>query len=228
MSTNLIATIDQMIEQKHLLKHPFYQAWNAGTLSRQILQEYARQYYKHVDAFPRYVSATHSNCEDITIRQQLLENLREEEQGDDNHPALWMKFANALGVNDDDVRSTESLPETNKFVDTFYQLTKEGTALEGITALYCYEAQIPEISSVKIDGLRKFYSVDSTAGLSFFTAHETADKIHRQVGRDMLQQLIRTADDERQAVRAAKQSLDAMWEFLDGIERKMQEEKQVN
>ena len=228
MNTKLIATIDQMIVEKHLLNHPFYQAWNAGTLTREILQEYARQYYKHVDAFPRYVSATHSNCEDITIRQQLLENLREEEQGDDNHPALWMKFANALGMNDYDVRSSEASPETKIFVDTFYQLTKGGTALEGITALYCYEAQIPEISTVKIEGLKKFYGVDSTAGLSFFTAHETADKIHRQVGRDILQQLIRTADDETQALRAAKLSLDAMWEFLNGIERKMLEEKSVN
>ena len=40
-----------------MLKHPFYVAWSEGKLSREVLQEYAKQYYAHVRAFPTYVSA---------------------------------------------------------------------------------------------------------------------------------------------------------------------------
>src|SRR6185436_9263330 len=74
-----------------MLKHPFYVAWSEGKLTKEILGEYAKQYYAHVKAFPTYVSGVHSQCEDVSIRQQLLENLIEEERGEDNHPELWLR-----------------------------------------------------------------------------------------------------------------------------------------
>lgn len=87
----------QELSPKHLLKHPFYQAWVKGELPLESLGTYARQYFQHVKQFPRYVSATHSNCEDIGPRQLLLENLVDEERGDRNHPELWLRFAEGIG-----------------------------------------------------------------------------------------------------------------------------------
>ena len=53
--------LGQKLDQYHLLKHPFYQIyWNEGKLTREIIKDYAEQYYQHVKAFPRYISATHS------------------------------------------------------------------------------------------------------------------------------------------------------------------------
>ncbi len=71
--------LNTKLDEFHLLKHPFYQAWNEGKLSREIIKDYAEQYYHHVKAFPRYISATHSICEDIEQRKILLENLNDEE-----------------------------------------------------------------------------------------------------------------------------------------------------
>ena len=51
-NTQLLEKIDAAIAEKNLLKHPFYQDWQAGKLSRESLQLYAAQYYRHVDAFP--------------------------------------------------------------------------------------------------------------------------------------------------------------------------------
>jgi len=48
----LIDDLDRAIAERNLLKHPFYQAWQAGTLNRKKLQLYAAQYYLHVEAFP--------------------------------------------------------------------------------------------------------------------------------------------------------------------------------
>ena len=55
------------------------------------------KYYAHVSNFPIYISATHSRCDDIKVRQLLLENLNDEEKGEENHPELWMRFAEGLG-----------------------------------------------------------------------------------------------------------------------------------
>ena len=94
---SFIEQVDSQIKNHHLLNHPFYKAWNTGDLEVSTIQEYAAQYYKHVSAFPRYLSAIHSNCDDIKTRQILLENLVDEEMGAENHPELWMRFAEGMG-----------------------------------------------------------------------------------------------------------------------------------
>jgi len=53
---SFIKNVDKKIDTMHLLKHPFYEAWNAGELEVETIQEYAAQYFNHVNAFPRYLS----------------------------------------------------------------------------------------------------------------------------------------------------------------------------
>jgi hypothetical protein len=66
---DILYGIDIRVEERHPLKHPFYQAWTASTLSMQALRDYAGQYCHHVAAFPTYVSAVHSQTDDLTIRR---------------------------------------------------------------------------------------------------------------------------------------------------------------
>ena len=54
-NSELLDKIDAAIAGKSLLKHPFYQDWQAGKLSRESLQLYAAQYYRHVEAFPKHL-----------------------------------------------------------------------------------------------------------------------------------------------------------------------------
>ena len=53
----LVNELDALVAKWHLLKHPFYQAWTAGTLDRSNLQLYATQYYHHVRTFPGHLHA---------------------------------------------------------------------------------------------------------------------------------------------------------------------------
>ena len=90
--------LNKKLDEYHLLKHPFYKSWNEGKLNREIIKDYAEQYYQHVKAFPRYISATHSICEDLDKRRILLENLQDEEKKDADHPMLWKNFALSVGA----------------------------------------------------------------------------------------------------------------------------------
>ena len=62
--------LNKKLDKYHLLNHPFYKSWNDGKLTREIIRDYAEQYYQHVKAFPRYISATHSLCEDLEKRKK--------------------------------------------------------------------------------------------------------------------------------------------------------------
>ena len=50
---SLLDGIDRLIEERHLLKHPFYRAWSDGAHSLETLRFYSQQYWHHVAAFPQ-------------------------------------------------------------------------------------------------------------------------------------------------------------------------------
>ncbi len=110
-------SLNNKLDELHLLNHPFYQSWNTGSLSLQALQTYAKEYYHHVAAFPRYISGIHFLCPDLKMRQVLLGNLIEEEQGDENHPELWKRFAEGLGITRSDLLEDAQVKETQELVE---------------------------------------------------------------------------------------------------------------
>ena len=208
--------IDNDIAEKHLLKHPFYLAWTRGELSKEALADYARQYYRHVAAFPTYLSAVHANCDDQATRKQLLSNLIDEEAGSPNHPELWLKFTEGLGVSDVDVRESGKWPETKNLIDTFRSVCANGSTAEGLAALYAYESQIPAICESKIDGLKKHYGFTDPEHYRYFTVHIEADREHSAVERKMLAGYIDNHNFE--SVKASvTRILDALWEMLSGV-----------
>ncbi len=215
--TQFEINLHNAVMEYSMLKHPFYVAWTEGKLSKEILGEYAKQYYAHVRAFPTYVSAVHSHCDDIAIRQELLENLIEEEQGNENHPALWLRFAEGLGVNRDDVKNAELLPSTISSVARLKELTQSDDYRDGLAALYAYETQIPEVACTKREGLRSFYGVDDERAVAFFRVHEGIDVMHQQVEKKILNDKCGTEAERRQALHVAQESAKALLGFLDGV-----------
>src|SRR5438094_7825319 len=181
-----LGKIDNDIAVKHLLKHPFYLAWTRGELSKDALTDYARQYYHHVAAFPTYLSAVHANCDDQATRKQLLGNLIDEEAGSPNHPELWKKFADGLGIDDAELARTEKQPETKKLIETFRSVCGYGSTAEGLGALYAYESQIPSICDSKIDGLKKHYGFTKSEHYEYFPVKMEADGGHSAPERDWL------------------------------------------
>ena len=214
-----INEVEKRITKNHLLNHSFYKAWNAGELEVSSIQEYAAQYFKHVSAFPRYLSAIHTNCEKIAIRQELLENLVDEEQGDENHPELWLRFGEGMGKSRESIVQTEAMEETQELVDIFMKLTRDQKTHIGMAALYCYESMVPEIAENKIDGLKKFYGINDENTLKFFTVHLHADKWHREVIRNLMSQLCDSSVKQEEALAAIDEALYALNNFLTGMEQ---------
>ena len=219
MEKNFIDKIDNLIEKHHLLNHSFYKAWNAGELPKETIREYAAQYFQHVSLFPRYLSAIHSNCDDIKTRQLLLENLNEEEQGKENHPELWMRFAEGMGNTRKNVNGISPIKETEELVKIFKKLSKSEKYHIGLAALYCYESMQPEISETKKDGLQKFYNINDEDTLKFFTVHMHADKWHRKVVRNIIKKVADSKSKQNEITASVESALGALNNFLTGMER---------
>lgn len=220
LQSNYMQQLDRQLNENHLLKHPLYQAWSAGKLSLDNLRDYACQYYHHVDAFPRYLSATHSNCQYSEARKVLLENLNDEEgmNGLDSHPALWLQFTKGLGLSEDTVINCELFPETKQFISDFLTLSRSSYA-EGLGALYAYERQIPQTAASKITGLKQFYNIADEATLKFFLIHLEADVEHAEATKTLIKNL--PMEEKIIAEKAAKKIAKSIWNMLSGIQTRM-------
>jgi len=209
--------LNKKLDQFHLLNHPFYKSWNEGKLTREIIKDYAEQYYQHVKAFPRYISATHSLCEDIEKRKILLENLQDEENHEADHPKLWKNFATEMGADSETIENVKKESFTKDLIDNFFKQGRSSYA-EGLASLYTYERQIPEIAETKIQGLKKHYKCNSKKGLEFFEAHKSADVYHRAECEKLLDSL--SASEQNKAEKAALSTAKYLWNFLSGMSAK--------
>jgi pyrroloquinoline-quinone synthase len=205
--------LNAKIEAKHLLKHPFYQAWTKGELSLEDLRAYSRQYFAHVRAFPAYLSEMHSRCEDLDARRTIAANLADEEATSPTHPELWLDFAAGLGESRDAVMNQPTGPKFQTLVDTFRSLAREGTGVAA-AALYCYEKQIPAVSATKIQGLKDNYGILSDDTLRYFSVHESADVEHAAQWETLIE---RHAISAEKAEQVADQVLDALNGALDEV-----------
>jgi pyrroloquinoline-quinone synthase len=213
---DVLARIDALIEERHLLSHPFYTKWVAGTLPVEAIRDYARQYYAFESAFPRYLSAIHSRCPDPDVRRTILDNLWDEEHGEENHAELWLRFAEGMGVSREEVRSATPRPATEDLLETYRLASTERPVVAGLAAIHAYERQVPAVASAKIEGLRRHYGVEDGRTVAFWETHRELDVEHADGERRHLAHL--AASHPAEAVEATDQALSAWWGFLGGLD----------
>jgi pyrroloquinoline-quinone synthase len=147
----------------------------------------------------------------------LLENLIEEERGSENHPELWLRFCESLGLTRDDVKAGAPNDATRTLIATMKSLAREGALHEGLAALYAYESQIPAVAKAKIEGLAKNYGISGERDVAFFSVHMEADVAHSQTSREILRDLCDSPAKSAEAERATTRTLDALYGFLDSV-----------
>jgi pyrroloquinoline-quinone synthase len=111
-----------------------------------------------------------------------------------------------------------TVPELARLLDSFHQVSREGSPEEALASFYAYESQVPRVAAEKARGLREMYGADQkTCG--YFTLHTSADVYHSRVWKNQLTKLV---DDNPaaadRALIAAESAAQALWNALDGIE----------
>jgi pyrroloquinoline-quinone synthase len=203
--------IDSEIEKRSLLKHPFYRMWSEGKLTIDHLQGYSKEYFQLVKAVPSLVESI--PAADSAVKDDIASNAREEAQ----HVEPWIKFAESLGISRSELSGYEGEAKTKSAVSAL-QVLAVSSFEEAVAAMYAYEAELPKISRSKIDGLKKYYDLDSKDATRYFEIHEEADVRHAQVWREILQKI--PADKQEIAYYAAVKSLKAQNLLLDSVQEK--------
>lgn len=186
------AQFDAVIAEYDLLQHPFYQAWSAGTLPVEALQDYANDWAGFIGLVPQGW-ASHG---DEAVAVEELE-----------HRVLWEGFANGLGVETGEVRSEGARRLADAAARRF------SSPAGSLGALYAFEAQQPHTSASKLKGLREHYSLPEGAH-TYFEVHETdfAEPA-------LLMERIEALDEagRAEALEACREVAKALWDGLSSL-----------
>lgn len=213
MKNLLIERIDYEIEKHSLLKHVFYQMWSEGKLTINHLQGYSKEYFQLVKVVPKFVENIFNVITDPSLKRAVGQNLKEESE----HIEPWIMFSTAMGVQRNDLASYKGENETNMAVSALSQLT-ERSLEEAVAAMYAYEKELPKISKSKIDGLKRFYGLQSNEATKYLEIHEEVDLRHSEVWKNILKTI--PEDKQECALNAAISSLEAQNKLLDSVHKK--------
>ena len=203
--------------------HPLWHAIADGKLSREQMKLFAVQFFLKVREFPRAVSAMHANCPFADERMALAESVYEEETGRISgsyrpHPEIFISFGEALGLSRIELTEGRPLPATRALIDWFELSTKQRSFIEAAAAIsLAAEGQVPGAFGPFARRLQQHYGLSREA-VEFWDVHEIADAEHSAVGDHIVVRHATDAATQARVRDALQHSLDAWWQFFDGIQ----------
>ena len=202
--SSLIKRIDQIIEDKSLLKHPFYEMWSDGKLELDSLKGYSKEYYQLVKQVPRFMEPIVEGATS-DMKDELIQNMKEES----DHIPLWEKFAGSIGISESELQGYDGLEKTKRAV---FNLSSLMDYDNGACAMYAFEKEIPKVSKTKLEGLKEFYGIDTKDAIEYFEEHMSADIRHAASWQKIINN---TSTDDSIMLSTAEKSVSAQNLLLD-------------
>ena len=191
---------------RHLLTHPFYRRWEAGTLGEGELAAYAEQ-YRHIErALPATLASIAAGLPEGPARALVEANLADELGVPAPHALLFESFAQAAGAASDVAPSAGHRRALGGI--------RSASATDPVAALAmvaAYEVQAADIAASKAEGLRRHYGLD-TDGTRFWDVHTTLGACPRRL---VDRRPGGVGGGSRRGHAAARVAAEAWWEFLD-------------
>ena len=198
--------LNDLLAERRLLEHPFYQRWSAGTLGRDELVAYAGQYRAIEAQLPVTLGEIHAALEEGVAKNYVAQNLADELGNPASHLDLFDRFSAALGA-----EATTPQPAMATLVDTYATASSKSSAY-ALGVLAAYEVQGSAIADTKGEGLRSWYDM-SASDTTFWDAHVELEADHAAWTVEALASL---SDAElEEAFAGAEASATAWWGFLD-------------
>jgi pyrroloquinoline-quinone synthase len=204
MASTTSSALSGLTSRWPLLKHSFYQRWTDGSLTTDELRYYSDQYRHLVVALPQWLNIAAAGHP--TRGPELTAHAREEAA----HVALWDRFREGIGV---EGAGDPPNAATSTVLGIGRALADQGL---GTAAAWALEAQAPEVSRAKADGLARHYGIDGGSGAAYFELHSTMDVAHTRELEAAIDEL--PADLQDRAVKAANSILAGLWDILSSSE----------
>jgi len=198
------------------VRHPFVVGVNNGTIPLHQIRGWALQDSHYRRDVHRLALLRYLRCTDPDIQRRLGGVVAEEAEGtdtgSDGHFQLFLRFANAIGLSEEEVRNAEPLPATAAHIYWAELILWTHPWPVAMAAQMAGEGQAPITSRMMSEGLQKHYGLTAEQA-AFFDVHVEADSDHRSLAEDIVVKYIVTEELQAQAMAVVKRKLKLMYDM---------------
>ena len=208
--------LESAVLERHCANHPLTEKWARGELGRDAMMGWAVQHYHWISNLARGEAGQLSSAP-TDVQESESQNYREENDPENPHLNIVLKFAEANGADLDEVRAGRGLPTTEAWVAWLNRITKEESFVAHIAAVRVgTESQSSMLYSKLLPALRDTYQFSEDA-IKHFWLHAEADIEHGGRGFDFLKRHCTTRELQELAIHYARESAKMRWFYFDGI-----------
>jgi pyrroloquinoline-quinone synthase len=230
---------EDLLEVMDRKNHWAWPHFNEGTATRpQLLLHFQQEFEVYVRDFPVLLSRVHARCPHPEVRQDLAENIYEEETGKLSkgvpHPELFLVMMEGLGFPRARFTGIDLLPEAAAYRSWIDNVTTRRPWIEGAALVTIFiegsvldrrrvEAAEPEDpidieSELRANALVRCYGVDPRF-LDLKRAHHMVETGHRKMAWKMVLDHARTPAVADRVRRVMTRTLDLWSLYRDGVAR---------
>lgn len=204
---------------RYHIHHPFQVMMNNGELNQHQIQGWVANRYYYQITIPRKDATFLANCPDRLVRQQWVQRILDHDglNGSEGGIEVWLRLAEATGLNRDDVISQRMvLPGVRFAVDAYVNFVASSTwqesACSSLTEMFA-----PTIHRQRISSWPDKYPWIDSSGLDYFK--NRIKEAHRDVehGLQITLDHFTTREQQQKAVTILQFKLDVLWTMLDAM-----------
>jgi pyrroloquinoline-quinone synthase len=208
------------ILREQSFRDPMFEAVRSGSMSRMGVRLWVLQASLVVRVFTCFVSAIHSNCPNREAQQLLAENLWEEHgrgRPERDHYALIRKLARSLGATESELDNVKPLPETDRYIDHCFNVTRNTTFVESMTALGLgIEFFMPAFFGALATSLCSRYGL-SPDDVEYLSVHVSEDETHSRRALELIEAYADTDDIKQKAKKTLRDMLLVKRRFAEAV-----------
>jgi pyrroloquinoline-quinone synthase len=203
-------------------QHPFHQLMHAGKLTRAELQAWTLNRYYYQTRIPIKDAIIVSKSEDPAFRRAWIRRVhdhdgREDGGGDDGGLALWLRLAEAVGLDRAEVASCgRVLPGVRFACDAYVALCRDSPLVVAVASSLT-EMFAPDLMSRRIASWEQHYPWVGAEALGYFRARVPRA---RRDGEEALAFVVANATSralQESCVAALVRKTEILWHLLDCV-----------
>jgi len=213
----LMEDLQYTLEQHHPKPHPIRQLLLSGRLTKEQLQWWAKNQFHEFRNIHRFFGVRYQKCPIPELRRMLLENMVEEE-GEDlfggkypSHRDLWVKFAEGLGIERNEILNYEPLPGIRAALEMYVSLVQQNHWAVAIGTGLVFEGGGPKRMKEEREAMEKYYPWIPSDAFDFFRAHEYHDEGHGNMVANVIRKYCMEIHLQNEMREAVVQRADTMW-----------------
>ena len=206
-------------ETRYHDRHRYHVLMHEGKLSRAQLQQWVLNRYYYQTRIPIKDALIVSKSEDPAFRRMWIRRILDHdgEAEGDGGLALWLRLAEGVGLDREEVASCRSvLPGVRFACDAYVDLVRSRSLLEAVASSLT-EFFAPDIMTKRVLAWEKHYPWVSPEMLAYFRGRVTRARRDSEEAIDFVVRHATSFEQQERCVAALIRKTEILWQLLDSV-----------